>query len=492
MYTDFMLGTGSLAQRTRRLDYANIGILADYTRIPYAAGSTFATQLLHTEFKRRGHEVTVVGPRAPDAEPGELPSNYVLFAGVPVRSQPGFYLPLPTIGGLKALANRRLQMLVGQTGSSLMEAGVWLRLTQNVPLVCVNTTMLSQVYDVMLPEVLSKNAAMQSFCRRVIVPILERASVATYNQADGLVVLSKGLERYWRNLGVKVPIHVIPRSVDPRVARGFVGRDPFDPRAERGKRIIVLCRHVREKGLARLIDIFAKHVAPKVAGATLTMVGDGADHDSFRSRVERLGLSDRVFFPGEFPVTEVRNWYAHADVFAYTSLSETYGQVVSEAMWSGLPVVAFDDDAGVAQQIRHMKDSLLLPPGPDADVADAQFGLEVVDLLRRPERRAELAEAARRSASSRIEPDACIDRYYQAFDSARMHRDRSPSDVGLVKRVIPIVRWATMHSAAALLTRLRPAATLNRHGRRQPGWGDAEIEIETATAQDTLSSGVAA
>ena len=40
-------------------------------------------------------------------------------------------------------------------------------------------------------------------------------------------------------------------------------------------------------------------------------------------------------------------WYRHADVFVYTSLSETYGQVVSEALWCGLPVVAFVDDKGV-------------------------------------------------------------------------------------------------------------------------------------------------
>src|ERR1041384_7701119 len=39
-----------------------LGILNDYVRIPYANGSSFASQFLYREFKKRGHRVTVIGP----------------------------------------------------------------------------------------------------------------------------------------------------------------------------------------------------------------------------------------------------------------------------------------------------------------------------------------------------------------------------------------------------------------------------------------------
>src|SRR5689334_21981134 len=42
-----------------------IGILNDYVRIPHANGSSFASQFLYREFRKRGHRVTVIGPDDP-------------------------------------------------------------------------------------------------------------------------------------------------------------------------------------------------------------------------------------------------------------------------------------------------------------------------------------------------------------------------------------------------------------------------------------------
>ena len=51
----------------------HIGIINDYVKIPYANGSSFASQFLYREFTRRGHDVTVFGPRDPKAVGEELP-----------------------------------------------------------------------------------------------------------------------------------------------------------------------------------------------------------------------------------------------------------------------------------------------------------------------------------------------------------------------------------------------------------------------------------
>lgn len=348
-----------------------------------------------------------------------------------------------------------------------------MRKTQNVPLLCVNTSLIAALYDVMLPERLSGNTMVQEFFKERLVPIGEQACVQAYNQSDGLVVLSKGLERYWRDLGVKVPIHVIPRSINPMVVRSKAGRDPYDARTTKGFRVVVVCRHVREKGIARLIDIFAKHIAPNLPQATFTLVGDGSDQDTFKARAEKLGIAEKCFWPGEFSVTDVRTWYAHGDIFIYASMSETYGQVVSEAMYCGLPVVAFNDKAGVEQQIEHERDGMLLSPGPDEEAANAEFGAEVVHLLASPEKRRTLAQAAQQSARSRVDPDAVVAKYYRAFEQARRHRDQANVSSHGLTSVLPLARWAAFHSIVGAFANIRPSATLNRHGRKQPAWNQA-------------------
>ena len=49
-----------------------VAILSDFTRIPYANGAAFQTRFLYQELRRCGHEVTLIGPHAPDAKPEEL------------------------------------------------------------------------------------------------------------------------------------------------------------------------------------------------------------------------------------------------------------------------------------------------------------------------------------------------------------------------------------------------------------------------------------
>ena len=256
---------GQSPRRAGPQDFPHIGILNDYLSVPYATGSTFASQFLQAQFKIRGHRVTLVGPNDPKASPADLPQPSVPMPSVPLRCQPGFYLPMPTRASLQRLRDERFDVIVGQTSSALMDAGAYLRATDKVPLICVNTAMLSSIYDVLLPEALSTQKRVQEFCKRTIVPTVEQASVRIYNNSDGLIVLSKGLERYWRDLGVTVPIHVIPRSVNPAICEAEIGADPYPASAVPGMRLMVLCRHVREKSVQRIIDIFARYVATRGA-----------------------------------------------------------------------------------------------------------------------------------------------------------------------------------------------------------------------------------
>lgn len=446
-----------------------IGVLNDYVRIPYANGSSFASQMLYREFTKRGHDVVVLGPRDPSAKPHELPRQYVTLPSLPLRNHPGVYMPMPTPAGLREAEAKQLDVLLGQSGSGLLDLGVWLRMKQRVPLLCVNTIHLPSVYNVILPDRLNRSQAVHRLFQRRLIPGLERASASVYNMSDGLIVLSSGLEKYWRERGVKVPIHVIPRSVEPKIFDHHSEQDPFPAAAKKGQRLLLVCRHTREKNVERLLTIFARLIASAAPDATLTLIGDGPDHEAFKECARKLGVEQRTFFLGERPIVELPTWYRHADLFVYTSLSETYGQVVSEALWCGLPVVAFADNMGVSQQVTP-ETGVLIEPGPNEAEADWRFGKEVVALLRHSGQRLEMARQAEASARRRCHPDQSVARYYEAFESARRHVRTATIPSNLVQRAWPLLRWSSVHTSLVLSGCLRAPAHIHPDGREQPTW----------------------
>lgn len=444
-----------------------IGIMNDYLRVPYANGSSFASQLLHRELSARGHRVTVVGPSDPVARSEELPPNRIEFGSIPLRNHPGVQLAMPTQAGLDSLGKAGLQLLIAQTCQAMLFGGVWLRRTHGVPFVCVNTVHMPSVYNVMLPDVLLHDSRAKGLFQERLVPWVESHTVDVYNESDCLVVLSPGLERYWRKLGVTAPIRVIPRAIEPSVFDNGEGPDPFDPEAKRGGRLLVVCRHTREKEIERLLEIFARRMAPARPELTLTLVGDGPDHDMFIRKAESLGVADRTFFAGERSLSEIPRWYRHADLFVYTSLSETYGQVISEALYSRLPVVAFEDGMGVSGQITDGVDGYLVDPW--AADGDAAFAARVIDLVDHGEKRRSFAEAARRLALRRCDRTRIVDRYYEAFEEARAHRIAAGDSVYKNTKGI-LARWAFMHGLAGAMGLVRKPAELNRRKSPTPSW----------------------
>jgi len=449
---------------------SRIGILNDYVRVPFANGSSFASQFLFREFSARGHHVSVIGPSDPELKPSDLPPDCVTLASGPVRAHPGLRMPLPTRQRLREVESRNLDVVIGQASSELIDLGVWLKARRGVPFLPVNTLHLPSYYQVILPDHLYENRLVKRLFDRGVMPWLEGHCASVYNQGDGLIVLAKGFERYWRERGVKVPIHVIPRAIDRSVFDAPAAADPFDPRAKPGQRLLCLCRHSREKGLRRLIEIFARYIAPNVADATLTLAGDGPDQESFKEAARELGVAERVFFPGEISLQRVVDYYRHADVFVYNSLSETYGQVVSEAQYCGLPVVAFEDGMGVSGQISSGEDGVLIAPGPNRNHANFRFGAEVVGLLRHPTARLNLGAQARRSAALRCDTDRVIQRYYDAFKDARQHCSRTWQKGRRYTQVASIARWSVINSIVISLGVIRPEVTLNRLNRAQPNW----------------------
>lgn len=421
----------------------------------------------------------MIGPEDPVAREDELPENRVLLSSLPLNAQPGVHLALPTRRGLRELARKEIDIFLGQTGTGMIDLGLWLRRTHQIPFLSVNTFHWASYYQVLFPESFQSNRAMHYMFSDRVIPWLERQIASAYNRSDGLVVLSTGLKQYWRDRGVNCPIHVIPRSVDPAIFDRAPGEDPFPKGTVRGHRLLSVCRHSREKSLERLLSIFARAVAPEDPLATLTLVGDGPDHDGLMQLARELRVEDRVYFEGEKPLREVPNYYHHADLFVYTSLSETYGQVISESLWCGLPVLAMNDGMGVQQQIAHERDGLLINPGPDESLSDWRFGRAAVQLLEDESRRLAMAEEAERGARARCTPEENIRRFYDAFHLAKEHlkatgaHSSSGSSVVTVPPAYHLARWASLHVAISALGSFRRAEHAISKGENPANWEKA-------------------
>lgn len=88
----------------------------------------------------------------------------------------------------------------------------------------------------------------------------------------------------------------------------------------------------------------------------------------FQARARALGVADRVVFWG--PETDPVHAYQAADLFVYPSPYDTFGMVVTEAMATGLPVIA-SRDIGAAELIRESHNGLLCQPATPATLRAA-------------------------------------------------------------------------------------------------------------------------
>lgn len=109
----------------------------------------------------------------------------------------------------------------------------------------------------------------------------------------------------------------------------------------------------------------------------LVLVGDGP------LRAQLQAELPEALFCGVQRGEALAAHYASGDLFLFPSLSETFGNVVLEALASGLAVVAFDQ-AAAAQHIRHGHNGALATPGDEAAfIESARWLLEDPESLRR-------------------------------------------------------------------------------------------------------------
>ncbi|GIW68622.1 MAG: hypothetical protein KatS3mg100_116 [Candidatus Parcubacteria bacterium] len=118
-------------------------------------------------------------------------------------------------------------------------------------------------------------------------------------------------------------------------------------------------RMEREKGGSVALEAF-RHLLEKDPHACLVMVGDGSERPALEAKARRLGVGERVVFPGW--QEDAFAWIAGADAFLLTSSHEGFGRVLVEAAIAKKPIVS--TDVGIVGEIlRPNEEALVALPG---------------------------------------------------------------------------------------------------------------------------------
>jgi len=183
--------------------------------------------------------------------------------------------------------------------------------------------------------------------------------------------------------------------LDTAVLREAIAHNEREAPGRSAPTVLWVGRNLPCKGVALALHAFAR-VHRSVPSAQLVMLGGGLDDAATTTQIEALGLLGAVHRLGQVPFPTVIDRYDTSSVMLFSSLRESSGTPVFEAMSRGLPVVALDvhgigDFMPAAAGVK-------VPLQQGEGLADA-LGEGVVRLLTEPALWQEASHAARTAAA---------------------------------------------------------------------------------------------
>lgn len=209
-----------------------------------------------------------------------------------------------------------------------------------------NNMVLLALYGTKIPVYVSDRAQPDKSLGR----LHDNLRLLLYPKAKGIIVQTQTAKLIYATKYKQANIKVIGNPI----------RQIKKSDEERSNVILMVGRYIESKQQNILIEIFAQLNAPNWK---LILVGYDHLNQSNQTRWEalanELGISDRVIFTGK--QSEVERYYLTSKIFAFTSISEGFPNVIGEAMSAELPVVAFDCISGPSDLIQDNESGYLIP-----------------------------------------------------------------------------------------------------------------------------------
>lgn len=306
---------------------------------------------LATEFLRQGYTVDFVVGRKEGSFIAEVPAAACIhYLHVPqtIRALPGLTHYLR--------AARPTALLADDTGTSLV--ALWARALSRVRTRVIGVVSIIHSWEYTQYPTWKNRLAPCLF--RIFIP-----------WADGIIAMSHEAARDFAAM-TGLPVHSMRVVYNPILISELMrkAQEPLDhPWFAPGSPPIILGvgRLVEVKDFATLIRAFA--LVRQQRRAHLMILGEGAERSALEELIRELNLQDDVVLPGF-----VQNPYAYmrrSAVFVLSSLAESFGNVLIEAMATGTSIVCTDCPGGIREVLEDGRYSALVPVGDAPAMAAA-------------------------------------------------------------------------------------------------------------------------
>ncbi len=312
-----------------------IGLFTD-TYAPQVNGVSISLQLISEGLQRAGHQVTIFAPRIPgytDDKPGivRLPSLKYL------NDPPIYVAVLGTPRSTWSLTRKHFDVLHAHSPLTVGLLAYFTASTKNLPLIYTYHTSITDYTHYL--KIIGGTGVIRHAARWF--------STTSTNLGDQIVVPSPKFHRLLLEQKVTKPIHTIPNGIDlsqfkaAKKAGSFRNRLGIKPDAPI---LLSVGRVDPEKRLDFLIDAFAG-LADRIPQARLVFAGDGSARKKLEAHAANTKVNERIHFLGMVNRVELPDLLHDATIFLSASTTEVHPISVIEAIASGLPLAAVQDEA---------------------------------------------------------------------------------------------------------------------------------------------------
>lgn len=362
----------------------NIGIYTECYK-PIINGVVVSIESFRQEFEKLGHKVFIVAPYSP----GYVDENNHIFRlkslSYPAETDYRFALPYP----------RKLFKEMKKVKFDIVH-------TQH-PFIC-GLYALNYSKQKKVPLVFTFHTQYQAYSHYFPLPVNFVKKSALFwaasfcNKCDLVVTPSETIKKMVESIKVKSLIKVIPTGInisDFETSRSKILSQKIKQEYNIPQKTFLLItagRLAKEKNFFFLLRSF-KQVAEQIENVHLLFAGDGPVREDLYDSARELKIIDKVTFAGMMPRTKLIQCYTAADLFVFSSLTETQGLVVIEAMAGGTPVVVVDS-AAVSEVIDNAVDGFKVTEN------EKEFAKKVVLILKNEVLRIKMSTNARKKAKS--------------------------------------------------------------------------------------------
>ncbi len=363
---------------------------------PHISGVTRSIEVISKGLADLGHEIFLFVPKYPGIKENE--TNIFRIPSIPTK-YPGFRIAVPYPGMIPDI---KFDIVHSHSPFQLGHYSMNYAKRKNIPYVYTFHTLFTEyLHYIPLPKAISNEllgSSLKKFC----------------NKCNTVIVPNTKIKEYLGTLKLSAPIAVVPSGVefDKTKAASCFGIRKQLRIPDIAKVLIYVGRLTVEKNIEFLFDSFRETLLKK-PDTFLVLVAGGPEEENFKRMVIEKNIESKVVFAGTIPYPQVLNYYKCADLFVFSSKTETQGLVIAEAKACGLPVVAVAAQ-GVVESVNNGVDGFLVKEDPK------EFSSKVLEILNDASLWKKMSEQAVKNSYKEFSSDLVAKKMETVYNSLKI------------------------------------------------------------------------